>query len=71
MAMATARATVVGASKGWLMKHELLKAKHGDVEAHRAVCSCGLVLVGVGRKDAAHSIKTHAYRKNEAARHAR
>ena len=50
------------------MKHELLKAKPGDVDAHRAVCSCGLVLIGVARKDAAHSIKTHAYRKNQVAR---
>ena len=52
--------------KGITVAHAILKPKPGEVAAHRASCTCGLVLIGVGRKDAAESIRRHASQRNGA-----
>ena len=46
--------------------HALLKPEPGDTAAAQACCSCGLVINGVSRKDAADTIRRHAYRANRA-----
>ena len=44
--------------------HTLVKPKPGEVAARQAHCSCGQVITGISRKDAADTIRRHAYRAN-------